>query len=181
MSENAETFSIPVEVAEIYEQHFVPALFAEWAPVILDATELTPERAEGRRLLDVGCGTGIVARTARRRFGPDLDVWGVDLNQAMLTVAARTAAAEGIDPAIEWRQGDVAQLPFEDGEFDVAVSQMAAMLFPDLRAAVAEMARVVRPGGMVAWVVPSALDEQPAYGPFVDIAVGHTEGHSPGS
>jgi len=166
-----ERFDIPIEVAEIYEEQFVPALFAEWAPIILDAAGLDEDAAlaDRVRLLDVACGTGIVARTARQRFGTGLDIAGVDLNPAMLTVARRHAAD------IDWHEGDVADLPFEAAAFDVAVSQMAAMFFLDRRRAVAEMARVVRPGGRLAWVVPSSLDEQPAYRPFVDIAVANTD------
>ncbi|MEM9134799.1 MAG: class I SAM-dependent methyltransferase [Actinomycetota bacterium] len=167
-----ESFDIPLEVAEIYEARFVPAIFAHWAPVTLDAAEV--EAAD--HLLDVACGTGIVARTALARrteseatgLGTGTGaITGVDLNPAMLTVARRQA------PEIEWRQGDVAALPLADDSVDVAVSQMAAMFFPDQRAAMAEMARVVRPGGRLAWVVPSSLSEQPAYEPFVDAAATH--------
>ncbi len=172
-----ESFDIPLEVAEVYEARFVPAIFAHWAPVTLDAADVGP----GDDLLDVACGTGIVARTAlARRAGlgdcgnGDGDrigtIAGVDLNPAMLTVAGRAA------PEIEWHQGDVADLPLPDESVDVAVSQMAAMFFTDQRAAMAEMARVVRPGGRLAWVVPSSLSEQPAYEPFVDAAVAHVGG-----
>ena len=163
-----EAFDIPLEVAEVYEAEFVPAIFAEWAPVILDAVGLTGPVAGGR-LLDVACGTGIVARTAREICGSDLAVTGVDLNPAMLAVAGRIA------PEIEWWRGDVSELPLADGHVDAAVCQMAAMFFPDRRRAVAEMARVVRPGGRLALVVPASLAEQPAYGPFVDIAVAATD------
>ncbi len=160
-----ETFDVSIEIAEVYESRFVPALFAEWAPVTLEAGSVSSTD----RLLDVACGTGIVARTARQRFGPATEITGVDLNPAMLTVAGRKA------PDIDFQLGDVAALPFDDDRFDVAVSQMAAMFFPDLRAALAEMGRVTRPGGRLALVVPSALDEQPAYGPFVEVAVAVTD------
>jgi SAM-dependent methyltransferase len=85
----------------------------------------------------------------------------------MLTVARR------VQPEIEWRQGDVEALPFDDDSFDVVVCQMAFMFFGDRRQAFAEMGRVARPGGVVAVVVPSSLDTQPAYRPFVEIAAGH--------
>lgn len=177
MSTETETFDIPIEVAEAYERQFVPAIFAEWAPIILDAADVTAACPPGTAVLDVGCGTGIVARTARRLVGPEVAITGVDLNPSMLTVAARTAEAEDLS-AIDWRQADVAALPFDDASFDVAVSQMAAMFFPDLRAALAEMARVVRPGGTLAWVVPASLHEQPAYGPFADAAAAHVDADS---
>ena len=156
-----ETFQIPIEVAETYERDFVPALFAAWAPVTLEAVDLQP----GHRLVDVACGTGIVARTARREFGDGVDVTGVDLNQAMLEVARR------VEPGIEWVEGDAAALPMEPDTFDAATCQMAFMFFPDRRTALAEMARVVRPGGRLAALVPAGLEAQDAYGPFVDVAV----------
>jgi SAM-dependent methyltransferase len=82
----------------------------------------------------------------------------------MLAVARRAR------PDLEWRQGDVASLPFADGSFDAVLCQMALMFFPDRVRAVREMARVGRPGGVVALAVPASLDEQPAYGPFVEMA-----------
>lgn len=178
MTTDTETFDIPIEVAETYERRFVPAIFAEWAPVILDAAGLSESPSAGTTLVDIGCGTGIVARTARRLAGSDLAITGLDLNPSMLAVAAKTAEAEGASPPIEWQQADVGQLPFADATFDIAVSQMAAMFFPDLGRALAEMARVVKPGGSLAWVVPSSLDEQPAYGPFADAAAAHVDEES---
>ena len=121
----------------------------------------------GQAVLDVACGTGIVARTATDRLAGSGRVVGVDLNEAMLAVARR------LGPELEWQQSDVADLPFPDGSFDAVLCQMALMFFPDRTAALHEMARVTRRGGVVALVVPASLDEQPAYGPFVEMAVGH--------
>jgi ubiquinone/menaquinone biosynthesis C-methylase UbiE len=160
---STESFQIPPEAAEAYEAKFVPAIFAEWAPHTVDAAGVGP----GDRVLDVACGTGVVARTAAGVVGPDGRVTGVDLNQAMLTVAARVA------PGIEWHQGDVAALPFPDASFDASMCQMALMFFPDRTRAIEEMARVTRPGGRVAIVVPAGLSQQPAYRQFVDIAARH--------
>ncbi len=162
-AEPTEQFQIPLEVAEIYERKFVPAIFAEWAPHLVDAVGVAP----GHHVLDVACGTGIVARTAQQTLAGDGTVTGVDLNEAMLTVAAR------VEPAVDWRQGDAAALPLDDDGMDVAMCQMAFMFFPDAAAVFAEMARVTRPGGLVGVVVPASLDRQPAYRPFVDIAVRH--------
>jgi SAM-dependent methyltransferase len=156
------SFEITVEAAELYEQAFVPALFAQWAPIVCEVAGVAP----GRRVLDVACGTGIVARTAAGIVGTD-HVVGVDANDAMLTVARRLA------PAVEWRQGDAAALPFPDGSFDAVLCQMALMFFPDRVAALSEMARVASRDGTVGLVVPSALDAQPAYRPFVEMAVTH--------
>lgn len=155
-----ETFQIPLEAAEVYEARFVPAIFAEWAPLLADAAGVSP----GQAVLDVACGTGIVARTVADRLGTDGVVVGVDLNEAMLTVARR------VRPDLEWQQADVSELPFPDRAFDAVLCQMALMFFPDRARAVAEMARVTAADGTVALVVPAAIEDQPAYQRFVDIA-----------
>ena len=158
-----EAFQISLEAAETYESKFVPALFADWAPHVADMGDVTT----GQSVLDVACGTGAVARAAAERVGPKGRVVGVDLNQAMLTVAERVC------PGIELRQADVTALPFEAATFDVVLCQMALMFFPDRLAAIREMGRVVKPQGTVVIMVPSSLDAQPAYRPFVDLAARH--------
>lgn len=160
-TESSESFQIPIEAAEAYEAAFVPAFFSQWAPILCDAAGV----AEGQRVLDVACGTGIVARTVADRIGAG-DVVGVDLNDAMLTVARR------VRPDVDWRQADAGALQLDDGTFDTVLCQMALMFFPDRLAALREMARVTAPGGTVAVLVPSTLDAQPAYGPFVEMAAG---------
>jgi SAM-dependent methyltransferase len=161
-TESSESFQIPLEAAEAYEAAFVPAFFAQWAPILCDAAGVTA----GQRILDVACGTGIVARTAADRVGT-ANVVGVDLNEAMLTVARR------VRPDIDWRQGDAAALPLDDGSADTVLCQMALMFLPDRVTALREMARVAHPGGTIGVLVPSRLDAQPAYGPFVDMVGRH--------
>jgi SAM-dependent methyltransferase len=161
-AEVTEEFQIPLAAAETYETVFVPALFAQWAPVLCQAAAVSA----GERVLDVACGTGVVARAVAGIVGEG-NVVGVDLNQAMLTIARRVA------PQITWRQGEANALPAADASFDVVVCQMALMFFPDQPGAVREMARVTKPGGRVAVLVPSVLDAQEAYRPFVDMAAGH--------
>jgi len=85
----------------------------------------------------------------------------------MLTVAGR------IRPDIQWRQGHAQALPFPDASFDRVVCQMALMFFADRQVAVTEMARVTRPGGTVTVMTPATLQDQPAWGPFVDAAARH--------
>lgn len=159
----AEAFQLTPDAAELYEARFVPAIFAEWAPLLVDAAGVR----RGQEVLDVACGTGIVARTVADRLAGDGRVVGLDLAEAMLAVARR------VRPDVEWRQGDVAALPFPDRSFDVVLCQMALMFFPDRVRALREMTRVTRPGGTVALCVPAALADQPAYGPFVEMAVQH--------
>jgi ubiquinone/menaquinone biosynthesis C-methylase UbiE len=156
-----ESFQIPIEAAELYEAAFVPAFFAQWAPILCGAARVSP----GHAVLDVGCGTGVVARTAAALVEPGGRVVGVDLNEAMLTVARR------VRPDLEWRRGEASQLPLDDQSFDVVLSQMALMFFPEPASAIAEMARVARPDGTIAVLVPARLDLQEAFAPFVEMAV----------
>jgi ubiquinone/menaquinone biosynthesis C-methylase UbiE len=138
---NADTFQqVSLEVAEMYEASFVPTLFADLAPHLVTAAAVAP----GDRVLDVACGTGIVARVAADRVGEQSRVVGLDLNEAMLTVARR------VRPDLEWHQGDAGALPFPDSAFDVAMCQSGLMFVPDPGAALREMARVVAVGGTVA-------------------------------
>lgn len=158
-----ETFQITPEQAELYEERFVPALFAHWVDAVLGAAGV---RA-GQNVLDVGCGTGVVARRAAERVGAAGSVTGLDLNRAMLDVAAR------VGPDVTWQKGDVAALPFDDDSFDVVTCQSAAMFFPDLTGALREMARVTRPGGTVAVQVFDLREQQPAYGPWIAMVARH--------
>src|SRR5215510_7095456 len=141
-----ETFQLSAEVAEVYEAAFVPAFFAQWAPRLLDAAGVD----HGQRVLDVACGTGIVARQASSRVGPSGSVVGLDLSEAMLTVAGRVA------PDLDWVQGSADAMPLPSGSFDTVVSQMALMFFPDPAAALREMGRVVSPQGTIGVLIPGA-------------------------
>jgi SAM-dependent methyltransferase len=154
MTGSVETFQLSVEAAEAYEASFVPALFADWAPHLVEAAGVAP----GQAVLDVACGTGVVARTAADRLGGRGRVVGLDLNQGMLTVAGR------LRPDIEWRLGDAGDLPFEAGSFDVVVCQAALMFFPNRAGALREMGRVATPAGTVAVQVWDRLEAQEGFG-----------------
>jgi ubiquinone/menaquinone biosynthesis C-methylase UbiE len=140
-------------VAEVYEQFMVPTAFALWAADLLALLALLP----GSRVLDVACGTGIVARMAAPHTGATGVVVGLDLHGGMLAVA-RGQAPTGV-----WVQGSATALPCATAAFDVVICQQGVQFFPDRLAALQEMARVLRPGGRVALVVWGALADNPGH------------------
>lgn len=142
---------------EAYERYLVPELFAPWADHLVERAELQP----GDRVLDVGCGTGIVARRAAPQVADDGVVVGLDINEGMLDVARATAKERQL--AIEWRQGDATELPFADESFDVGFCQQALQFIPDPGAALREMHRVLAPGGRLVLGVLRSLEFNQAY------------------
>lgn len=139
--------------AEIYDELFVPALFAQWGPRVAGAAAIGP----GQRVLDVGCGTGVLARAAAERVGPQGLVVGLDPNAQMLAVARRKPSG------VVWQSGAAEALPFDDASFDAVVSQFALMFVESTSVAIAEMLRVLRPGGRLAVAVWDSLDRAPGY------------------
>ena len=101
---------------------------------------LTADCRDGDHVLDVGCGTGLVANRINLVSRKFCAITGIDINEGMLTVAGR-------NPQIEWHQGSAAELPFADGSFDVVLCQQGLQYFPDRDKAMKEMARVLVPGG----------------------------------
>lgn len=143
--------------AEVYEEFFIPALFQDWPSQVAEAAHIEA----GHHILDVACGTGILARTVAERVGPAGSVVGLDVNEGMLAVAKRKA------PQIEWRQGIAEDLPFDSNSFDAVVCQFGLMFFEDKQAAISEMVRVLRPGGRLALAVWDSLQNTPGYAAMV--------------
>ncbi|MGH8925628.1 MAG: class I SAM-dependent methyltransferase [Acidimicrobiia bacterium] len=146
------------EAAEWYERGKESWLLEDLAKFLSDAAKV----GTGDRVLDVGCGTGVVARECARRVGEEGNVAGIDISEEMLAVARRIA------PELDWYLGDAVELPFPDGAFDRAVSQFALMFFPDREKALTEMWRVLRPGGTLAVGVPGGIP--PAYQRLAELA-----------
>jgi SAM-dependent methyltransferase len=124
--------------------HFTPVQALTTAPA---ATLVAFARvAPGHRVLDVGCGTGVVAVTAARLGAT---VSGVDMTPDLLDVAQRNATTAGVQ--VDWHEGDAEALPFPDRAFDVVVSQFAHMFAPRPAVAASEMLRVLKSGGTLAF------------------------------
>lgn len=126
--------------AENYERFFVPAI---GAPVADDLVSRAAIRA-GERVLDVACGTGVVARRAVKHAGADGAVTGVDINPAMLAVARSVTRP---DDDIDWQHASAESMPLPDHAFDVVLCQMGLQFMPDKPAALREMRRVAAPRG----------------------------------
>lgn len=112
----------------------------------LDLLAATP----GERVLDVGCGSGVVTRALARRVAPSGVAVGLDPSPALLAVARELADQDGIGQQhVEFRVGDARALPFDDAGFNVVVAATSLAHIPDGDRAVPEMVRVARPGGRV--------------------------------
>jgi ubiquinone/menaquinone biosynthesis C-methylase UbiE len=127
--------------SQAYERYIVQAFMQSWSLGLLDVASL----AEGARVLDVACGTGVVARQAASRVGKQGHVVGVDLNAGMLAMARTLPQSSGA--SIEWKEGSATALPFPEAGFDVVLCQQGLQFFPDKRAALRDMHRVLVPTG----------------------------------
>jgi ubiquinone/menaquinone biosynthesis C-methylase UbiE len=126
--------------AEMYERLLVEPLFRPFAEPLLERARPTANDS----VLGIACGTGIVARLARKKLGAATKVVGVDVSAPMLAVA------RGIDPTIDWREGNATALPVTaDEQFSIVTCHQGLQFVPDKGAAVREMRRVLRAGGRV--------------------------------
>jgi ubiquinone/menaquinone biosynthesis C-methylase UbiE len=149
---------------EMYERWLAGPLFRPWAEITLEEVALSP----GDRVLDVACGTGIVARVAKERLGNAGVVVGIDLSPDMLAVARDRA------PGIDWREGNASALPLQEGErFDVVVCQQGLQFFPDKPAAAAQMRRALAEGGRLAVATWRSDDEIPFFRDLRRVAERH--------
>lgn len=105
--------------------------------------------ADGERVLDVGCGSGVVTREIARRVGVRGRVVGLDPSPALLMVARELAQETGLGDRMDFREGSVLELPFPDRSFDAVLCVTVLSHVPGGEAAIPELARVLRPGGRV--------------------------------
>lgn len=151
------TSAQPTTPAEMYENYFVPAMFRPWADILIGhAVPLM-----GERVLDIACGTGIVARSASSLVGETEHVAALDFNPAMLAVAKTIDPPSGA--GIDWREGSAMALPYADHSFDLVLCQHGLQFFPDKRAAMREMRRVLASTGRAKIMVLQALEKHPVF------------------
>lgn len=128
-----------------YEQYFVPLTRQSVVP-LLDATRVTP----GMTLLDVCTGPGVIAAAAAERGANST---GLDFSAEAVRIARRNC------PAVEFQEGDAQALPFDDNRFDTVICGYGVIHVPDPAKVLAEMKRVLKPGGRMAasvWQAPGA-------------------------
>src|SRR5688572_3238774 len=121
------------QAAERYQRDLVPAMFADWTPRLVDAARVQA----GEHVLDVACGTGVVARLAAARVGSQGRVVALDVNSGMLSVAGSLPAIAGA--SIEWCEASALDMPLPDQSFDVVLCQQGVQQFPDRPRALREM------------------------------------------
>jgi len=143
--------------AESYETYMGPALFAPCADRLIAAANPLP----GQRVLDLACGTGIVARRLAPRVDPGGTVTGLDISPGMVEVGRDRSNRESV--TIEWVEGRAEHLPFARNSFDLVTCQFGLMFFQDRNAALAEVHRVLVPAGTVAIHVFQELERHPFY------------------
>jgi SAM-dependent methyltransferase len=147
----------PINPAEIYENYFVPAMFLPWADVLLRHAVPQP----GERVLDVACGTGIVARQVAPIVGSNGQVVAIDMNPTMIAVANALPSPSGAK--INWKEGNAMFLPSADELFDLVLCQHGLQFFPDRSMAIEEMRRVLVPEGRALSIVLQALARHPVF------------------
>jgi ubiquinone/menaquinone biosynthesis C-methylase UbiE len=159
-----EPWQLSAVAAANYERYQVPSVFEPLARVLLRRAALRP----GQRVLDVACGTGILTRLAAPILGDGGSIVGVDLSGEMLDVAR--ARAPAADARIDWHQVDAASLPFPDAEFDVVLCQQGLQFMPDKPTALAEMYRVLKPGGLLGVCVWCSIENSPLHAAIAEWA-----------
>lgn len=139
-----EQWHLTPPAAELYEQVVARYILGPWAPLLVEAAHVSA----GERLLDVACGTGVVARAAAERIGTAGSIVGIDLNPGMVAVAARLPQPAGA--RIEWLERSALDLQLPGASFDVVLCQQGLQFFPDKLLAMREMRRVLVPEGRLA-------------------------------
>jgi ubiquinone/menaquinone biosynthesis C-methylase UbiE len=164
---NAARWQLDARSARAYGQRLVPLLFEAWAKDLVARAGLQ----SGERILDLACGTGVVAALAATR-GPESKVFAVDLNPHMVELARAHCRRAGVE--VTCRIGNAAQVPLAGGSLDVVLCQQGLQFFDDRPGVVREMARVLREGGRVL----ASVWRAPAFNPWARALIAQLEQHS---
>jgi ubiquinone/menaquinone biosynthesis C-methylase UbiE len=148
-----------VEAGRGYESLFVPALFEQWTKHLIEGAGIE----SGSQVLDIACGTGVLARRALSRTRPGGRVVGVDPAPGMLF------AAREIEPRVEWVLCSAESLELENETFDCVISQFGMMFFKDRQKSADEMFRVLKSGGSLAIAVWNTVEQNPAYADIIAV------------
>lgn len=148
-----------LEAGRGYEDLFVPALFEPWTRHLLEGANVQA----GSHVLDIACGTGVLARNALSIAGASGRVAGVDPAPGML------AAAKEIEPNIDWILCGAEALEVDDESFDCVTCQFGMMFFQDRQKATNEMFRALRPGASLAVAIWDSAEDNPAYADIIAV------------
>jgi ubiquinone/menaquinone biosynthesis C-methylase UbiE len=148
------TISFSGSIPQLYDRYLGPVLFEPYAA---DLVRRVAAHAPGP-VLEMACGTGIVTQQLRAHLAPEVELVATDLSQPMLDYArSKLAALKNVD----WRQADIAALPFPDASFAAVVCQFGLMFVPDKQAAFREARRVLGKGGLFAFNVWDGIVANP--------------------
>jgi ubiquinone/menaquinone biosynthesis C-methylase UbiE len=149
--------------AEMYEQFYGPGIFQPMTELFVRYAAPKP----GEHVLDMACGTGLVARHVAPLVGSRGKVVAIDINPAMLEVARRQPVPEGA--TIEWREGDAVTTELPDGAFDLVLCQQGLQFFSDKVVALQRLHKTLRPGGRIALALWQGIEEQSLAAEFANI------------
>lgn len=159
-----QPYFVQADIGEFFETILVPAIFKPYADALIErARPIGPSD----RVLDLGCGTGIVARVLRDRLGGGVRIAGVDVSAPMI------AKARSLAPEIEWHEANAMALPFGPAAFDLILSQQMVQFVPDPLAALREARRVLAPGGRMLVSAWRSRAEQPLFDELGRLAERH--------
>lgn len=153
----SKQWQLAQDAAERYERIVVPAILGPAARSLVEWSDLR----DGERVVDIGCGTGAATQFAAEKVGASGRVAGVDVNAGMIDVAKSVPPVQGA--VIEWFQNSAYQLPFTEGEFDVALCAQTLQFLEDRPRALTEMHRILKPGGRIAVSLWSDIQKSPYF------------------
>lgn len=155
------------ESAERYQNILTPVILGPFAKALVEAA--APKADEW--VVDVGTGTGAAARYAARMMGPSGRVTGVDVNAGMLEVAQSLPVVAGAP--VDWREANATQLPFDEHIVDLVLCAQTLQFLPEKVTVLAEIRRVVKPGGRVALSLWCEIEECPYFYTLVEAIARH--------